>query len=59
MAKEIGMKKLASAKARAMDKKMDKAKGIKEGSKRDIKQDKETMKMYPPKKSAKGKKGGY
>lgn len=58
MAKEIGMKKSASAKAKAMDKKLDKAKGIKEGSPADLKMDKALMKKYPAKK-AKGKKGGY
>ena len=46
MAKEIGMPKSASKKAKAMDAKMDKAKGIKEGSKADLKADKAITKKY-------------
>ena len=59
MAKEIGMKKSASKKAKAEDKKLDKKMGIKEGSALDLKKDKELMKKYPAKKAVKGKKGGY
>ena len=50
MAKEIGMKKGASAKAKAYDEKMDKARGLKEGSKADLKADKAAMKKFPAKK---------
>lgn len=57
--KEIGMSKHASKKAKAMDKKMDKAKGVKEGSKADLKMDKALMKKYPAKKSSKGRKEMY
>lgn len=50
MAKEIGMKKGASAKAKAYDERMDKKMGYKEGSKADIKADKAAMKKFPAKK---------
>ena len=50
MAKEIGMKKGASAKAKAYDEKMDKARGLKEGSKADLRADKAAMKKFPAKK---------
>jgi len=50
MAKEIGIPKKASKKAKAMDEKMDKAKGIKEGSPADLKSDKAVMAKYPIKK---------
>lgn len=53
MAKEIGMSPKASAKAKAYDEKMDKAKGLKEGSKADIKADKAAMKKFPAKKGKK------
>ncbi len=48
--KEVGMPKGASKKAKAMDEKMDKARGLKEGSKADIKADKAIAKKYPAKK---------
>lgn len=51
MAKEIGMKKSASAKAKAYDEKMDKKMGYKEGSKADLKADKAAMKKFPAKKA--------
>jgi hypothetical protein len=50
MSKEVGMKKGASAKAKAYDEKMDKAKGLKEGSKQDLKADKMAMRKFPAKK---------
>lgn len=50
MAKEIGMKKNSSPKAKAYDEKMDKKKHITEGSPADLKADKEIMKNYPNKK---------
>ena len=53
MSKEIGMGKGASSKAKAMDKKMDKVKGIKEGSKADLAADKKIMATYPAKKGKK------
>lgn len=53
MTKEIGMKKGASAKAKAYDEKMDKKRGLKEGSPADLKADKAAMKMFPPKKKGK------
>jgi len=48
--KEIGMPKGVSKKALAMDEKKDKAMGIKEGSKADIKADKAIAAKYPAKK---------
>jgi hypothetical protein len=53
MAKEIGMKKNASPKAKAYDDRMDKAKGLKEGSKADLKADKKAMAKFPAKKKGK------
>ena len=53
MSKEIGMSKGASARAKAMDKKMDKAKGIREGSVKDLAADKKIMAKYPAKKGKK------
>ena len=50
MAKEIGMKKGASAKAKAYDEKADKKRGLKEGSPADLKADKAAMKKFPAKK---------
>lgn len=50
MAKEKGMPPWASKKAKAEDEKMDKAKGMKEGSKSDLKADKAIAKKFPPKK---------
>lgn len=50
MAREIGMKKGASAKAKAYDEMMDKKKGLKEGSPRDLAMDKKAMKKFPAKK---------
>lgn len=51
--KEVGMPKGASKKAKAMDEKMDKARGLKEGSKADLKADKAIAKNYPAKKGKK------
>jgi len=51
--KEIGIPKSASLKAKAMDDKMDKAKGIKEGSKADLAADKKIMAKYQAKKGRK------
>ena len=53
MSKEIGMKKGSSPKAKAMDERMDKKKGIKEGSKADLAADKKIMAKYPAKKGKK------
>jgi hypothetical protein len=53
MAKEIGIRKNASAKAKRMDEKMDKAKGVKEGSKADLAADKKIMAKYPAKRGSK------
>lgn len=50
MAKEKGMSKSASPKAKAYDEKHDKAKGLKEGSAADRKADKAAMKRFPAKK---------
>jgi hypothetical protein len=50
MSKEVGMKKGASAKAKAYDEKMDKKRGLKEGSPADLKADKAAMKKFPAKK---------
>ena len=50
MAKEIGLKKGASAKAKAYDERMDKKMGYREGSKADIAFDKKAMKKFPAKK---------
>lgn len=50
MAKEIGIPKNAPKAAKREDAKMDKAKGIKEGSKADLKADKAIMKKYGKKK---------
>ena len=47
MAKEVGMGKNASKKAKAYDEKMDKKKGLKEGSPADLKADKAAMKKFP------------
>jgi hypothetical protein len=44
--REIGIPKNAPAAAKRADDKMDKAKGIKEGSKADLKADKAIMKKY-------------
>ena len=49
--KEIGIPKSAPAAAKRADDKLDKAKGLKEGSKADLAADKKTMAKY-------GKKGG-
>jgi len=49
MSKEIGMKKNAPKAAKLADDKMDKAKGIKEGSKADLKADKKIMAKYAKK----------
>lgn len=46
MKKEIGMPKNAPKKAKAMDEKMDKAKGIKEGSVKDIASDRKIMSKF-------------
>lgn len=53
MVREVGMKRDASAKAKAMDEKMDKAKNVKEGSKSDLKSDKAIMTKFPTKKGKK------
>jgi hypothetical protein len=50
MAKEVGMKKGASAKAKAYDEAQDKKRGLKEGSPADLKADKAAMKKFPAKK---------
>lgn len=50
MKKEIGMPKNASKAAKKADEKMDKAKGIKEGSPKDLAMDKKIMKQYGKKK---------
>jgi hypothetical protein len=49
MKKEIGMPKNAPKAAKRMDDKIDKAKGIKEGSKADLKADKAIMAKYAKK----------
>ena len=51
MAKEIGIVRSASKKAKQKDEKIDKKNGIKEGSPADLKADKVIMKKYPPAKS--------
>jgi hypothetical protein len=50
MAKEVGISRNASPKAKKMDEKMDKKKGIVEGSKVDLKADKAIMAKFPSKK---------
>ena len=45
-AKEIGIPKSAPMAAKKMDEKIDKAKGIKEGSKADLKSDKAIVKKF-------------
>jgi hypothetical protein len=50
MAKEVGLKKGASAKAKAYDEAQDKKRGLKEGSPADLKADKAAMKKFPAKK---------
>lgn len=44
--KEVGIPANASPKVKKEDEKLDKAKGIKEGSKEDLKADKKIMKEY-------------
>lgn len=53
MAKEIGIPKNASSKAKKADERMDKARGIKEGSKADLRADKAVMAKYGTKKKGK------
>ena len=50
MAKEVGLPKNASKRAKQMDEKMDKKKGIREGSPADIKADKRIVIKYGLKK---------
>jgi hypothetical protein len=45
-AKEIGIPKSAPMAAKKMDEKIDKAKGIKEGSKKDIIEDRKILKKF-------------